>query len=69
MVSFEAYIYIYTYTYIYIYIYVYIYICQNALRAVVEAHSSADTLPKIQAMIVKGKEDLTIKVNVQISAL
>ena len=39
---------------------------QNALRAVVESHSEDAVLPNIDVLVVKGKEDLTIKVTVRI---
>ncbi len=35
---------------------------QNALRAVVEFHSESTDLPKVDVLICRGKEDLTIKV-------
>ena len=32
------------------------------MRATVEFHKDSDKLPNIQAVIVKGREDLTIKI-------
>ncbi|XP_065665935.1 pyruvate dehydrogenase (acetyl-transferring) kinase isozyme 2, mitochondrial isoform X2 [Hydra vulgaris] len=37
-------------------------ILKNAMRATVESHKNSDDLPSIQATIVKGNEDLTIKI-------
>ena len=39
-----------------------IYFHQNAMRAVVEQHAQLDEVPKLKILIVKGQEDLTIKV-------
>lgn len=35
---------------------------KNAMRAVVEHHENSHKLPPIHVLLVKGKEDLTIKV-------
>lgn len=36
---------------------------KNSMRAVVETHMEADELPPLKLMIVKGNEDLTIKIS------
>lgn len=38
-------------------------IYKNSMRAVVELHGESDSIPSIKTVIVKGKEDLTIKVS------
>lgn len=36
---------------------------KNAMRAVVESHMDSDELPPVKLLLVKGKEDLTIKIS------
>ncbi len=40
---------------------------KNAMRAVVEYHPDADPVPALKILIVKGNEDLTIKVSFVVS--
>lgn len=36
---------------------------KNSMRAVMEKHQESDSIPPIQLTIVKGKEDITIKIS------
>ncbi|XP_069121722.1 pyruvate dehydrogenase (acetyl-transferring) kinase, mitochondrial-like [Argopecten irradians] len=38
-------------------------ILKNSMRATVETHANKDTIPSINVMITKGREDLTIKIS------